>query len=174
MTSWLKRIRGAVGMGLSWAVPWSAIGTLVAVIPGTLPTGLPILDFVVGFAAQYAALGFVGGAAFSVVLGVTEGRRRFDQMSLPRFAIWGAVGGLVMWAVSGTIGHTLMHMLWSAGVPTLNWVGTISGGIIVLLGAGSAAGSLALARTVDGQELLNAGEGLAEVGLTDKAVPELP
>ena len=174
MTNWLKRIRGAVGLGLTWAVSWSAIGALVAVLPGTTPPGIPIvLEWVVGFAAQFAALGFVGGAAFSVVLGVTEGRRRFDQMSLPRFAVWGAFGGLMMWAVRDTIGWSMMSFLVSVGLPGPSWVHAISGGIIVLLGAGSAAGSLALARRVDDQELLGVGEDVAEVGLTDKEVREL-
>lgn len=174
MTNWLKRIRGAVGMGLTWAVSWSAIGALVAVLPGTMRAGyFPTVPLIVGFAVQFAALGFVGGAAFSVVLGVTEGRHRFDQMSLPRFAVWGAFGGLMMWAVRDTIGWSVMSFLGRVGVPGFSWVYAISGGIIVLLGAGSAAGSLALARRVDDQELLEAGEGVAEVGLTDKEVREL-
>lgn len=170
MTNWLKRIRGAVGMGLTWAVLWSAIGAWLAVLPGTMPAGFSILEFIVGFAAQYGALGFVGGATFSVVLGVTEGRHRFDQMSLPRFGVWGAFGGLMMWAASDTIGHGLMRLLWGVGVPALSWVSALSGGIVVLLGAGSAAGALALARRVDDQELLEAGLGVPEVGL---GVPEV-
>ncbi len=173
MKKWLKRIRGAVGMGLTWAVSWSAIGALVAVLPGTMPAGFPILEFVVGFAAQFAALGFVGGATFSVVLGVTEGRHRLDQMSLPRFAVWGAFGGLMMWAVSDTIGHAVMRLLWSVGVPALSWVAAISGGMIVLLGAGSAAGSLALARRADDQELLEDGADVADIGLTKAETREL-
>jgi hypothetical protein len=44
-------------------------------------------------------LGFVAGVIFSVLLALTEGRRRFDQMSLPRFAAWGAAGGLLLSAV---------------------------------------------------------------------------
>lgn len=167
MTNWLKRIRGAVGMGLTWAVSWSAIGAVVAV--GTIPAGSRSLELIALFAAQFAALGFVGGAAFSVVLAVTEGRRRFDQMSLPRFAVWGALGGLMMWAAR----ESVMSFLGSVGVPGLTLVYAISGGIIVLLGAGSAAGSLALARRVHDQELLEAGEGVAAVGLTDKEVREL-
>ena len=174
MTNWLKRIRGAVGMGLTWAISWSAVGALVAVLPGTMRAGyFPIVPLIVGFATQFAALGFVGGAAFSVVLGVTEGRRRFNQMSLPRFALWGAFGGLIIWAVRVTVGESVMSFLWSAGVPALNGSGAISGGIIVLLGAGSAAGSLALARSVDDQERLAARESVAEVGLTDEEVREL-
>lgn len=174
MKNWMKRIRGAVGMGLTWAVLWSAIGALVAVLPWTMPAGFPIrLEWIVGFAAQFAVLGFFGGAAFSVVLGVVEGRRRFDQMSLSRFAVWGAFGGLMMWAARGTIGWSVMDSLGSVGVQGLNWGFAVSGGIIVLLGAGCAAGSLALARSVDDQELLESGEGPAEVGLTDKEVREL-
>jgi hypothetical protein len=173
MTNWLKRIRGAVGLGLTWAVSWSAIGALVAVLPGTV-RGFPLApEWIVGFAVQFAVLGFVGGAAFSVVLGVIEGRRRFDQMSRPRFAVWGAFGGLIMWAARGTIGWSVMDFLESVGVQGLNWAYALSGGVIVLLGAGCAAGSLALARSVDDQELLEAGEGVAQVGLTDKGVREL-
>lgn len=161
-------------MGLTWGVLWSAIGALVAVLPGAMPAGFPIqLEIVVGFAAQFAALGFIGGAAFSVVLWVTEGRRSFDQMSLPRFAVWGAFGGLIMWAARGTIGWSVMDFLGSVGVPGLNWGYAVSGGIIVLLGAGSAAGSLALARSVDDPDLLEAGEGVAEVGLTDEEARKL-
>ncbi len=44
----------------------------------------------------FAMCGFAGGTAFSVVLSVTEGRRRFDEMSLLRFAAWGAVGGFLL------------------------------------------------------------------------------
>jgi hypothetical protein len=55
----------------------------------------------------------------------------------------------------------------------LNWVYGISGGTIVLLGAACAAGSLALARGADAQELLEAGEDVAQVGLSDNEVREL-
>lgn len=178
MTHWLRRIRGAVGMGLTWAGLWSAIGAVVAVLPGTMTAPYPIpLDLLVGFAAQFAAqfaaLGFVGGATFSLVLAATEGRHRFDQMSLPRFAVWGAMGGLMMLAVRAPITESVMSVLVSVGMPGVNWAYGISGGIIVLLGAGSAAGSLALARKVHDRELLEAGEGMAEVGLTDQAPQQL-
>ena len=174
MKKWLKRIRGAVGMGLTWAVPWSAIGALVALLPGSMPVGFPgVLELILGFAAQYGVLGFVGGATFSAVLGVTEGRHRFDQLSLPRFALWGGIGGLMMWAVSDTIGLSVMSLLGSVGVPGFTMTGAISAGTIVLLGAGSAAGSLSLARRADEQVLLQAGERVAEFGLTEKEVREL-
>ena len=82
MKKWLKRIRGAVGMGLTWAVAWfgaSVIFTLT--FPG-----------IGGVLSTIPTLGFIGGAAFSVVLGIAGRRRRFDEMSLPRFAGWGGGG----------------------------------------------------------------------------------
>lgn len=78
-----------------------------------------------------------------------------------------------MWAVRDPIGEFVMKLLGSVGMPGPNWVYGISGGIIVLLGAGSAAGTLALARRVDDQDLLEAGECMAEVGLTDQEVAQL-
>jgi hypothetical protein len=46
------------------------------------------------FPLIFGVLGFIAGVIFSAILALTEGRRRFDQMSLPRFAVWGATGGL--------------------------------------------------------------------------------
>jgi hypothetical protein len=43
-----------------------------------------------------AVPGFVGGACFSVVLGIAGRRRRFEDLSLSRFAAWGALGGLLL------------------------------------------------------------------------------
>ena len=115
--------------------------------------------------ATYGMLGFVGGAAFSVVLGITEGRRRFDEMSLPRFAGWGAVGGLLLSVLTVAMGIAM------GGAITLgNWIFM---GTMPLLAAGSAAGSLALARRADDRELLEHGADVAEIGLTTEEKREL-
>ena len=153
MKKWLKRIRGAVGLGLTWAAAWFGAGVIF--LSGLLAFGTPPAG--TGLAAVFfnsvllAVGGFIGGAAFSVVLAITEGRRRFDQMSLPRFAAWGAVGGF------------LMSVLFMTNAP-LTPTGAIMTAVLTLMGAGSAAGSLALARKADDGELLEAGEsaGLIE------------
>ena len=44
---------------------------------------------------------------------------------------------------------------------------------VFLLGAGSAAGSLALARRTDDRELLDAGADVADIGLTEAEKREL-
>jgi len=161
MKKWLKRIRGAVGMGLTWAAGWFGVGALIEVV--TMVLGISSAMAALELAAAFAIMGFIGGAAFSVVLGIAEGRRRFDEMSLSRFAGWGAVGGLLIMALVLAV---------SASAVTLPFV-LVAGVVGALMGAGSAAGSLALARRADDRELLDAGAEVAEVGLTKEEKREL-
>ena len=59
MKKWLKRIRGAVGTALTWAVAWGGGGVIAALVGVFGPLG-PIADYVL-FAGIFAILGFVGG-----------------------------------------------------------------------------------------------------------------
>ena len=44
MKSWLRRIRGAIGMGLTWAAGWGLVVVVMGVITILLPgTGLEII-----------------------------------------------------------------------------------------------------------------------------------
>jgi hypothetical protein len=91
MRTWLRHIRGAIGVGLTWAVAWAIVGLLIGVASSLLP-GLPWDSVFDVFDAPLPALaipGFVGGVIFSVVLGIVERRRTFAELSLPRFAAWG-------------------------------------------------------------------------------------
>ncbi len=164
MKKWLRRIRGAVGMGLAWAVGWSPIGAVIALVVGTVLGGVPVGEIAARYATTFAALGFFGGTIFSTVLRLTEGRHRFDELSLPRFAAWGALGGLLLGVLAITAG------LWGPGLTLLD---AIISGVATVLGAGSAAGSLALARRVDDRELLEAGADIRYVGLTEKETQQL-
>ena len=154
MKKWLKRIRGAVGMGLTWAAAWGVVGAVIAVASVVLgPAGT---EYLILGPVMFALPGFIGGASFSTVLGIAERHRTFDELSLPRFAAWGAVGGFVM---------SLLLGVTSAGP-----VGSVAvaASIVALLGAGSAAGTLALARKADDRELLDAGAEVADIGLTEE------
>ncbi len=160
MKKWLRRIRGALGMGLTWAVAWLGVGAIIGLVtavlsPASTLSGLAVW---VGFVALF---GFIGGAIFSTVLGIAEGRRRFDEMSLPRFAAWGAVGGLLVTLVMALV----------FGDPVMGLLGPAS--VLTLLGAGSAAGSLALARRAEDRELLEDGADVADIGLTEEETREL-
>ena len=133
MSKWLRRIRGAIGMGFTWAAAWSAAGLVPRWVLGFNPDApFPII---------FGVLGFIAGITFSALLALTERRRRFDQMSLPRFAGWGATGGLLLAAVF-------------AKAASLGW-----GDVLVIAPtfavacAVSASGSLAMARRAVRREL---------------------
>ena len=172
MKKWLRRIRGAVGMGLTWAAGWALFGVLIGVTSILLP-GLPWELLFEVFDAPLPALavpGFFGGVVFSTVLGIAGRRRRFDELSLPRFAAWGAVGGLLL--------SLFPAALVAVGLASANvdlWLFTaVIIGPVTLLSAVSAAGSLALARMTEGRELLDASAEVAEVGPTgDEAQEQL-
>jgi hypothetical protein len=85
------------------------------------------------------AFGFVAGVIFAGVLALVEGRRRFDQMSQPRFAAWGAAVGFLLFA-------TFVLTVALAGDPAFLWNLVVLGPIFAVAAAGSAAGLLALAR----------------------------
>jgi hypothetical protein len=120
-------------MGLTWGIAWSAVGALPRWLFGFNPDApFPII---------LGVLGFLGGVIFSVVLALTEGRRSLDEMSFPRFAAWGAVGGVIASAI-----FTRLASLGAGDaliiVPTF-----------ALACAASASGSLALARRAVRREL---------------------
>jgi len=163
MKKLLQRIRGAIGIGLTWTIGWAPVGAVTGLIMGVV-FGLPLGVIAANYAAMFGVLGFVGGAIFSTVLSVAEGRRRFDQLSLPRFVAWGALGGLLLGGLAATAG------LLGSGLTIL---GAVIAGVSTLLGAGSAAGTLAIARSTDRQALLNEGEDVAREGLTGEDARQL-
>ena len=141
MTSWMRRIRGALGMGLSWALAW-AIGGLVI---GAASLVLPLDWFLEVFDAPLPALalpGFIAGALFSLVLGVAARTRRFSELSMPRFALWGVLGGVLL-----TL-FPIALMTLGLGTPGPKfWPGiAVAAGPLILFSAGSAAATLAIAR----------------------------
>ena len=72
MKKWLRRLRGMVGMGVTWAVGWAIAGVLIGITSNLLP-GLPWHYFFDVFDAPLPALaipGFVGGVLYSIVLGI--------------------------------------------------------------------------------------------------------
>ncbi len=165
MKRWLRRIRGAVGMGLTWAAGWGLAGVLIGL---SWSLGLPMEWFVEVFDAPLPALalpGFFGGAVFSTVLGFAGRRRRFDELSLSQFGAWGAVGGLLL-----GLFPTLLVV--STGAASVAAAAVIIG-TLTLLSAVSASSSLALARMAEKRELLDAGAEVAEVGLTGGEAQEL-
>jgi hypothetical protein len=137
MKKWGRRIRAAIGMGLTWAAAWFGAGVLLARVPG-LSSDLP-------FALLFAPLGFFSGVMFSGILVAIEGRRRVGRISVSRFAGLGAVSGLVLSGIfvvgaairgDGVLGEFLVF-----------------GPALAIASAVCAASSLALARRADKRKL---------------------
>lgn len=147
MNNCLLRIRGAVGICLTWAAGWAITGVFIGVASILLPE-LPWDSFFKVFDAPLPALampGFICGTIFSVVIGLAEHRRRFDDLSLARFSALGAVAGLLLSLVPAA--------MVSVGLAGFNrpdfglWQMTaVISGPLIFLSAVSAAGSLTLAR----------------------------
>ncbi len=163
---WLKRIRGAIGTGVTWAVAWAIAGVMIGVSSILLPF-LPWDAFFEVFDAPLPALavpGFFGGVFFSIVLGIAGRRHRFSELSVPRFAAWGALGGLLLIAFPFAL--VAVGLASTEGSSTSAWQAiAVLGAPLILLSAVSAAGSLVLARRAEKRELLLAREGMASAAL---------
>jgi hypothetical protein len=138
----LQRIRGAIAMGLSWGFAWSVVGMA--------PRWLFGFNADAPFPLVFGVFGFFAGVIFFGLLVLTEGRRSLDQMSSPRFAAWGALGGVLLSAF-----FVRAASLSAADALLVAPTFALACGV-------SAVGSLALARRAAKREL------------SDGHVPELP
>jgi hypothetical protein len=157
MKKWGRRIRAAIGMGLTWGAAWFGAGTLLARVPGFY-SDLP-------FALLFAPLGFVTGIIFSGILVVIDRRRRFDRVSLSRFAGWGAASGLLLAGIFGVAAGLRGESLWREFL--------VFGPPLAVASAVSAAGSLAVARRAERRELRGRSRDPADAELTEDKKGEL-
>lgn len=159
MKQWLRRIRGAIGMGLTWALGWAVAGILIGVISKLLPF-LPWDWFFEIFDAPLPAMavpGFFGGVFFSMVVGIAGHSRRFSELSVPRFAALGALGGLLLTLFPFFL--VAVGLASTDGSAFSAWeVLRVMAPIFVLMGAASAAVTLLVARKAEKRELLDAAE----------------
>lgn len=143
--SWLRRIRGAVGMGLLWALAWAIVGG--GIMEALVDPHGEILDM---WPQTLAIPGFLGGVGFSILLWMTEGHRRFDELSVHRFGALGALTGMLL-------GGFAMSMGAAAGTELAPWVrALVIIGPLTLMSTTSACGALLLARMAERRALLEA------------------
>lgn len=140
MNKWLRRIRSAFLMALAWAVVWAPVGVLIGMIVD------PSDSMEEMWVAVGAYPGFLCGAIFSAVLGIAEGHRRLDKLSLSRIGIWGAASGLLVGVlpfVLGTVNTELPLWLWGIAII----------GSVTLLSSVSAIGSALLSKMAKKREM---------------------
>jgi hypothetical protein len=136
--NWLRRIRGGAVISLIWAGAGFAVGGLFELIDNIVPGALPFIRAVDMWPQTLAIIFFLGAVVFTLLLAITERNRRFEELSLGRFAAWGAVAGLVLGAVLGA-------------PPMFMAITTIGSSV-------AAAGSLALARLAAKRDEIGPGQ----------------
>jgi hypothetical protein len=160
MSRW-RRLRAAFGVGLTWSAAWAALGTAFGLVtPILFGVPIPLLRSAVSGSLLFGTTGFVLGSLFSGVLRLAEGRRRFDELSLPRFAAWGTLAGAIVGGLA-TGGD-----LWRAGDPFV--VDATLAAVTALLGGASATGSLWVARRAEDRVLLAEADDVRLVGLSEE------
>ncbi len=93
MNKQLRKLADVAGIGLSWAVVWSAVFVVIALFigivrpedidPGEGPLRISAIGFVVGF---------VSGTIFGLILSVAENRKAVSDLLPIRVALWGVLG----------------------------------------------------------------------------------
>ena len=123
----LRNIGGAVRMGLAWAAVWAPVAVLIGAYIVDPDNSMDEMWILVG-----AFPAFLSGVIFFTLLRIADGRR-FDNASLFRIAMWGALSGLMV----GVIPFALATP--KAGLAGLAIIGSIT-----LLSSVSAVGSALL------------------------------
>jgi hypothetical protein len=134
MKGFLRRLRGIIGMGLTWGAGLGVVGSAIGLLGFLTGDG-----FVTALALTGAFVGFVAGSSFGTILSLTEGGRGLADLSLKRVALWGGLGGALVACATNLIGGG--GLVWDFVVT------------LTVLGAGLSSGSVAMAKRAHRKEL---------------------
>jgi len=133
-----------------WAIAWLPVGAALAAYVTASPAApgdlfaRPIDGAL--FTGVWTIWGGVSGVLFALLLRATERRRTLRGLSLARTSLWGGLGSMAL--PVGLIGFDLVSG--RAGSPLYDWrPALVTLGASALLGAGSAAATLLVARRPD-------------------------
>ena len=137
-----RRLRGLLGVGLTWAALWSAIGAGIGLVIGVVSPEVwggtnPIFEWALGMGLY----GLVSGVGFGSLLSLREGRRTIFDISLRRAAIWGVVGAAAVPLLFGALGT------FEVGTTTADVLGAIL--VTGALGGTFAPAAIAIARRAE-------------------------
>src|SRR5262245_11574765 len=92
MREFLRRCRGVLRMGLTWAVVWATIFFALGVTIGIIdPDSIDPGEEPYRFAWIGTIVGFVAGSAFGLLISLAERRKTLLNLSLARAGLWGAI-----------------------------------------------------------------------------------
>ena len=96
MESRAGTVGGVAVMALVWAVIWALPGGAIEALDNIAPAAHGFTRQVDMWMQTLGLPGLIAGVAFSVLLLVTDARRRFAEVGLGRAAAWGALAGLLV------------------------------------------------------------------------------
>ena len=142
MNRLVRRLRGLLGVGLTWGALWSAIGAGIGLMLGVLSPEVwdltnPILKWTIGMGLY----GTVSGVGFGTLLSLREGRRTIFDLSLRQTAILGVLGSAAVPLLFGALGT------FEVGTTTAEVIGAIL--VTGVLGGTSAPAVIAIARKAE-------------------------
>jgi len=152
MKGFLRRLRGILGMAVTWGVGLAGLFTLAGFIIGGV--------FVPGLALTGGYLGLIAGSAFAVILSIAEGRHKLKDLSLWRMALWGGIGGAIVAGATNLIGGS-GGIIWDFVV------------VVALIGAGASAGTVAIAKRADRKLIEGADDSVESLEGDDEPLPAL-
>ena len=146
MRSIMRKLRGALGTALTWAVAWAvgglAVATLLYMTTDVAVLG-PFWELAPGYALRYGLWGLVGGALFSGALATVHGRRTLGELRPAWASLWGGLAGLLIGAgVVGALFATGTIQNFSLELDGVALALSVFGGI----GAATAVGTIMLAQ----------------------------
>ena len=96
----LNKLRGALGIALTWAVAWAVAGVaLVAVIyvsADPWPDALPFWEFARSSVFRFGLYGLMSGALFSGALATIHRRRTLGELKPAWVGLWGGLAGFLI------------------------------------------------------------------------------
>ena len=102
MTNLIRKLRGALGLGLKWAGMWMVAGvSIFGIIALFHPEDIGPGEGIGRVTWIFGVLGFLSGLGFAGFLALGERRRTLRELSLGRVALWGAVSAALIPTLMG-------------------------------------------------------------------------
>ena len=102
MTKLLRKLHGAMGIGLTWGAILAAIFAAISIIVWLIkPEDIDPGEGPIRVGAIGGGIGLVSGVAFGIVLSFAESGRAIHDLVLGRVAIWGILASAVFPLLTG-------------------------------------------------------------------------
>jgi hypothetical protein len=102
MNKQLRRLRGVVGLGLTWGIAWAVLfALLVLVIRRFDPDSIDAGEGPLPVATLMGSVGFVSGVVFGLLLALVESGRPILDLSSGRAVMWGVLAAAAFPLLAG-------------------------------------------------------------------------